>query len=152
MATGRRTKLAIVAVALDPKITSSINILLNGLANRELGSHRQIARDYTASIRRVASTPGSISYASAASVITQKTIRPLPLAKAKSNRYVKPFISSQINIQAFRDGSYPLTRQLFVVLSHKGRPEYQAGVAYTNLLLSKEGQKIIEQSGFVPLR
>jgi phosphate transport system substrate-binding protein len=144
--------LPIVAIALDPKVTSTIKILLSGLANQKLGSSVKISRDYTSSIRQVAATPGSISYASAASVITQKTIRSLPIAKAKSNRYVKPFIDAQINTQAFRDGSYPLTRQLFVVVSHKGRPEYQAGIAYTNLLLSKEGQKIIERAGFVPLR
>lgn len=144
--------LPIVAVALDPKVTASMSLLLSGLANPKLGSRVQIARDYTSSIRKVASTPGSISYASAASVITQKTIRPLPLAKAKSNQYVEPFINNQVNTQAFRDGSYPFTRQLFVVLSHKGKPDYQAGVAYTNLLLSREGQKIIEKAGFVPLR
>lgn len=144
--------LPIVAVALDPKVTASMSLLLSGLANPKLGPRVQIARDYTSSIRKVASTPGSISYASAASVITQRTIRPISLAKAKSNQYVEPFINNRVNTQAFRDGSYPFTRQLFVVLSHKGKPDYQAGVAYTNLLLSREGQKIIEQAGFVPLR
>ena len=146
------SNLPIVAIALNPKLTSAINILLDGLANKNLGSKVQIVRDYTASIRKVAATPGSISYASAASIMNQKSIRPLPIAKAKSNQYVEPYSDGHINTQAFRDSSYPLTRQLFVVLSHKGKPEYQAGVAYTNLLLSKEGQKIIEQAGFVPLR
>lgn len=144
--------LPIVAVALDPKVTSTINILLDGLANRELGSRVQIVRDYTTSIRKVASTPGSISYASAASIIRQQTIRPLSIAKANSRQYIQPFVDNRVNIQAFRNGSYPLTRRLFVVLSHKDRPEHQAGVAYTNLLLSKQGQKIVEQTGFVPLR
>lgn len=144
--------LPIVAVARDPKVTGTMSILLDGLANQKVDSRVQITRDYTSSIRKVASTPGSISYASAASVSTQQTIRPLPIAKANSNQYVEPFINTKINAQAFRDGSYPFTRQLYVVLSYKGTPEYQAGVAYTNLLMSKQGQKIIEQAGFVPLR
>lgn len=142
----------IVVVASDPKVTASMSLLLSGLANPKLGSRVQIAREYTSSIHKVASTPDSISYGSATSVIAQRTIRPLSLAKAKSNRYVEPFIDNRVNTQAFRDRSYPFTRQLFVVLSHKGKPDYQAAVAYTNLLLSKEGQKTIEQAGFVPLR
>lgn len=144
--------LAIVAVALDPKISSTISILLNRLENPELSPEIQVVGDYTTAIRQVAATPGAISYGSAASVMNQQTIGPLLIAKDKSTQYVEPFINSQINAKVFRDGSYPLTRQLFVVLSHKGKPQYQAGVAYTNFLLSKEGQKIVEQAGFVPIR
>jgi phosphate transport system substrate-binding protein len=33
-----------------------------------------------------------------------------------------------------------------------GKVDEQAGAAYANLLLSGEGQRLVEQMGFVPLR
>jgi len=56
-----------------------------------------------------------------------------------------------LNKSAFADGSYPLTRRLFVVIKRDGRLDEQAGVAYTNMILSNEGQELVEKAGFVPL-
>jgi ABC-type phosphate transport system substrate-binding protein len=145
--------LPIVVIALNPKLTSSIQILFQGLENDRLGSNVEIVRDFTAAIRRVAKEPRGISYASAPIVIGQKTIRPLPLAKTKSQQPVPPFLEgNQVNEAAFRDGTYPLTRRLFVAFRRDKTIDELAGVAYTNLLLSKEGQAIIQKAGFVPIR
>jgi ABC-type phosphate transport system substrate-binding protein len=145
--------LPIVPIALDPKLTSSIQILFKGLKNDSLGPKVQIVRDFTTSIRRVATQPGGISYGSAPIVIGQKTIRPLPLAKGSTQPPVPPLVEgNQVNESAFRDGTYPLTRRLFVIFRRDKTIDEQAGVAYTNLLLSKEGQAIIQKAGFVPIR
>lgn len=56
--------LPIVAVALNPKITSVLKLLLGG-EGENLSPKVQIVRDYTEAIRKVASTPGGISYGSA---------------------------------------------------------------------------------------
>jgi len=67
---------------------------------------------------------------------------------------VSPFAGDSLaalNKSAFADGSYPLTRKLFVVIKRDGRLDEQAGVAYTNMILSNEGQELVEKAGFVPL-
>jgi len=144
--------LVIRPFSVNPKITSSIQILFEGIQDASLGGNVQLVRDYTEAIRNVASTPGGISYGSAPLALGQQTILPLGLAKANSNRYVQPFTkNNQVNAEAFRDGTYPLTRRLFVVLRRDRTPDEQAGIAYVNLLLSKEGQQMIEKAGFVPL-
>jgi phosphate transport system substrate-binding protein len=57
-----------------------------------------------------------------------------------------------VNEAAFADGSYPVTRRLFVILKRDGKLDEQAGVAYANLLLSDEGQALVKKAGFVPIR
>jgi ABC-type phosphate transport system substrate-binding protein/CheY-like chemotaxis protein len=143
--------LKITPIGLDPKITSSLKLLLGG--DGDVGANVEIVRDYTAAIRKVADMPGGISYASAPHVINQKTIRPIALAKAKSNEYVQPFTSeTQVNEAAFKDGTYPMTRRLFIVIRRDGSIDEKAGTAYINLLLSREGQDIIEKAGYVAIR
>lgn len=143
--------LPLVPISLDPKVHVTIKLLLGAQGN-DIGSNVEIVRDYTTAIRKVASIPGAISYSSASIVSGQQTIRLLGLAKAHSNNYVPPFTKSgQANVTAFQDGTYPLTRRLFVVIRRDGTPDEQAGVAYTNLLLSAEGQQIIEKAGFAAI-
>ncbi|MBW4554001.1 MAG: hypothetical protein KME35_23285 [Aphanocapsa sp. GSE-SYN-MK-11-07L] len=64
-----------------------------------------------------------------------------------------PFVAgNQVNAAAFREGTYPITRRMFVVFRRNQTIDELAGVAYTNLLLSKEGQAMIQKAGFVPIR
>jgi ABC-type phosphate transport system substrate-binding protein len=148
--------LPIRPISRDPQATTTLKMLLKGLKGAKLSKSVQIVRDYTASVRKTASTPGGISYGSAPSIIDQKTIRLLALAKAGSKQYVPVYVQgkdgNQINKAAFLDGTYPLTRRLFIIIRHDGTPDELAGEAYSNLLLSDEGQKIIEKAGFVALR
>jgi ABC-type phosphate transport system substrate-binding protein len=145
--------LPIVPFSLDPKLVSMINLVLGSEKAKGLGSNVQLVRDVTSAVRKVASTPGAIGYASASEVARQKTIHPLELARDGSKQYVNPVLGRNlVNVEAFQDGSYPLTRRLFVVIRRDGTLDEQAGVAYASLLLSNEGQKIIEQSGFVAIR
>jgi len=125
------------------------------LDKQPLGSNVQEVRDTTGSIQKVAITRGGIGYATASEVINQSTIRLLPLGKVASSGFVSPCIDrvcKAVNKTAFTDGSYPLTRRLFVVIKQDGKLDEQAGVAYANMLLSDEGQKLVEEAGFVPIR
>jgi phosphate transport system substrate-binding protein len=145
--------LPIVPISLDPETNSSIKYLFANVEGAKLGSNVQIERDYTTQTRQVASTPGAISYGSMPIVANQQSIRPIGLARGDSNQYVQPITPNrQVNTAAIRDGSYPLTRRLFVVIRRDGLLDEQAGVAYANLLLSKEGQRLIDQAGFVSIR
>lgn len=125
------------------------------LAKQSFAASVNEVRDTTDSIRKVASTPGGIGYATASEVISQHKIHVLPLAKEANSVFVSPcasLICTATNETAFADGSYPITRRLFVVIKRDGRLDEQAGVAYANMLLSDEGQKFVEQAGFVPIR
>lgn len=145
--------LAITAFAFNPKFGAALNILLGPEINK-LSSKVQFMRDYTDGVRKVSSVPGAIGLGSTGAILGQQSIRPLGVAKANSKNYVQPFTDDGklVNAAALRDGTYPLTRRLFVVIRRDRTLDETAGVAYTNLLLSKEGQQFIEKAGFVPIR
>jgi phosphate transport system substrate-binding protein len=145
--------LPIIPFARDPKVANLLNELLDGEAN-QVSSKVRLIRDYTDAIRQVSLTPGGISFGGIAPILGQRTIRPLAVAKAKSQEYVQPFIDEgkRINAGAIKDGSYPITRRLFVVIRSDGTIDQLAGDAYANMLLSKEGQQIVEKAGLVPVR
>jgi phosphate transport system substrate-binding protein len=143
--------LAIVPFSLDPKATSSPKQALGDLAEKMSSTVRTI-RDHTDAIRQVGTTPGGIAFGGALNAIGQKSVRILGLAKGNSTHYISPITETgAVNKQAFRDGTYPLTRRAFVLIRRNGGLDEQAGVAYANLFLSGEGQRIIENAGFVPL-
>jgi phosphate transport system substrate-binding protein len=139
---------------LNPKVAPGA--LLSLFEQPELtkfGASTQFVRDSTDAIRQVNRTPGSFSYAYAATVINQRSVRPLLLAQESSQAYVHPFTKERkINSEAFKDGSYPLVRRLFIIIRQDGTIDELAGLAYANLLLSKEGQKLIEKANLVPIR
>jgi phosphate transport system substrate-binding protein len=144
--------LPIVLISQDPKVSAMLKLLL-GDPVKELSPNARIARDNSTAIRSVAAAPGGISYSSASIAIGQESIHSLSLAKPYSKEYIPPFTQQgRVNLDAIRKGTYPLTRHLFIVIRRDGTPDEQAGVAYSNLLLSDEGQKIVEEAGFVPLR
>lgn len=122
------------------------------LGGQSLGTTVQEVRDTTHSIREVAKTPGGIGYATAPEVLGQNTIRPIAIAKGAKD-FVSPFAedNAAVNQSAFVDDTYPVTRRLFVIIKRDGGLDQQAGVAYTNMLLSSEGQELVEKAGFVPL-
>jgi phosphate transport system substrate-binding protein len=143
----------IKVISQDPKLTSVIQVLFEGLGDATLSPDALIIRDFTTAIQTVAKTPGAISYTSASSVIGQRTVHRLGLAKAGSNQYVQVSTKdNQINAEALRDGTYPFTRRLFVIIRHDGTLDEKAGLAYANFLLSADGQQIVGKSGLVAIR
>ena len=143
----------IKVISQDPKLTSVIQVLFEGLGDATLSPDALIIRDFTTAIQTVAKTPGAISYTSASSVIGQRTVHRLGLAKAGSNQYVQVSTKdNQINAEALRDGTYPFTRRLFVVIRRDGTLDEKAGLAYANFLLSADGQQIVGKSGLVAIR
>lgn len=127
----------------------------NVMEKQPLGANVKEVRDTTEAVRQVARVPGGIGYATAAEVTNQQTIRLVAIAKGEGQAFVSPCADATcaaINEKGFADSSYPITRRLFVIIKRDGRFDEQAGVAYANMLLSDEGQKLTEQAGFVPIR
>ena len=147
--------LKVTPFSRNAKAGGTVDFVIEGVLEKQaFGSSVQEVRDTTQSIREVAKTSGGIGYATASEVVGQGTIRPLPLAKDATQGFVSPFAGDNlgaVNKSAFVDGSYFLTRRLFVVIKRDGRLDEQAGVAYTNMMLSNEGQEFVQKAGFVPL-
>ena len=59
---------------------------------------------------------------------------------------------NQLNEAVIRSGEYPLVRRLFLIIQAGDSIDAQAGQAYGDLLLTKEGQSLIQEAGFIPLR
>uniref|UniRef100_A0A0C1R5M5 PBP domain-containing protein n=1 Tax=Tolypothrix bouteillei VB521301 TaxID=1479485 RepID=A0A0C1R5M5_9CYAN len=55
-----------------------------------------------------------------------------------------------MDVEVFRSKRYPLLRKLYVIVKEE-HPARQAGEAYANLLLTAEGQKLLENSGYASL-
>lgn len=144
--------LRIIPITLNPRDSSTMRMLTEDLPGGIKNVRAMAVRDYTESIRLTNANIGGISYGSASTVMGQKTILPLPLAKGSSKNYVAPFTDQgKLNTAAVINNSYPLSRRISVVIRRDGTSDELAGVAYANLLRSKQGQKLVEQMGFVPL-
>jgi len=65
------------------------------------------------------------------------------VAVGKGNHAVLP------DIQHVRDGSYPISRALHVMLPKNAPPEARA---FVDFLLSSKGQDIVKKSGYLPVR
>lgn len=133
------------------------------LAGQSFAANVEFVATTTQALQKLATNRGGIYYASAPEVVPQCTIKALPIGRQPGKfvpPYQSPFIPrsecpsqrNQLNIEAFKTGQYPITRNLFVVVKQNGQTEQQAGEAYANLLLTEQGQALIVQAGFVRIR
>lgn len=139
--------LPITTVLLTPE-----NLEILGVTDiSRLPQQVEYVGNYTLALRKVIATTGAISFASASLVQDQQAIKIFALAEENSTNYIAPFIDRQPDLELFKDGTYPLTRRLFIVIRRDGTPDHSAGKAYTQMLLSNQGQSIVKEAGFVPL-
>ncbi len=156
--------LAITPLSRRPADAGTVEFFLESVLRQQPFSARvQYVYSTTDALRQLSSTPGGIYYASAPEVVPQCTVKPLPIGRT-ANQWVAPYREprvptercpqqrNQLNAEAFQQGSYPITRQLFVIVKQNQGLEQQAGEAYTKLLLTDQGQQSIEQAGFVRIR
>ncbi|APB32910.1 ABC-type phosphate transport system, periplasmic component [Gloeomargarita lithophora Alchichica-D10] len=123
------------------------------LQGQNLGANVRETRDTTDSLRKVGATPGGVGYANVPLVVRQEMVRIVPVAREAGSPYVAPDIAGrEVNATVITDGSYPITRRLFIIIKRDGSSDEQASVAYANLFLSDEGQKLIKEAGFAALR
>ena len=147
--------LPILPVSQDPDAKASTSFLLQGMpgSEKQFSDSVEVVRDTTGAIRKVAQTPGAIGYGAQPLVVNQNTVEPIGLAKRGSQDYIQPVTETgEINQQPILDGSYPLIRRIFVILREDGEIDELAGRAYVNLLLSQQGQDLINQAGYLPVR
>ena len=138
----------------------------NVLGGEEFGSNVQSIDTTTLALREVSANQGAIYYASAPEVVPQCSVKTLPLSRT-GEPLIPPYegdspvsqevcenqgIRDELNASAFQTANYPITRTLFVIVKQDGSMDQQAGEAYAGLLLTEEGQNLIEEAGFVRIR
>jgi phosphate transport system substrate-binding protein len=127
------------------------------------GFNIKVVSNPTEALRRVAVDPGGMSEISAHLAVAQCTVKTLLLGSSPNELvppYKLPFVPldqcptrrNQVNTEAIQSGKYPLTRRMVVVVKQDGQLDQQAGEAYANLLLTAQGQELIEKAGFVRIR
>ncbi|NET32161.1 MAG: PstS family phosphate ABC transporter substrate-binding protein [Cyanothece sp. SIO1E1] len=135
----------------------------NLLTGEAFGPTTKFVANTTTALRQLANNAGGIYYASAPEVVGQCTIKPLSIGR-QADEFIAPYQlpyvptsecparRNQVNLEAFRNGQYPITRRLFVVTKQDGQTDQQAGEAYAELLLTNQGQELITKAGFVRIK
>lgn len=158
--------LPIRAYSRSPEAAGTAQYFLESVVGSEnYGENVIFVNDTTTGLREVLSNQGGIYYASAPELVNQCSIYAIPVAaQEQPDNFVAPFAGAwrsgqdclsqpnTINNEAFRDSSYPLTRRLFVVVKVDDSRDEAAGRAYANMLLTAQGQTLIEEAGFVGIR
>lgn len=145
------------SLPITPVILAEENLADLGFEIDERQDNIEYVANHTLAAREVIRTPGAFSYASASLLKDQSLLNFFALGRVSRNdwqqiEYVAPFEENgQINTEAMKNGSYPLTRRLYIVYSDREQ-SYSAGVAMVNFILSLQGQSFLERSGFIPLR
>jgi phosphate transport system substrate-binding protein len=141
---------------IDPKI-KDLPIAPIAVRNEKIegieiaSSNIKYTENHTLAVRRLIRTPGAILFASASLVQNQQLIKELALAEGASTNYIYPKLDGKLNLKAFEDGSYPLTRRIYLVFRKDGSRDQKAGKFYSDYLKLSEIQEIFEKSGFVSI-
>lgn len=141
--------------------SGTIEVLLGD--SSKPGANVQDVPNTTVGLRKLATNPGGVYFSTATELVPQCTVKPVPIGRQPGQfvpPYQEPLVApsncpaqrNQINVRAFQNGQYPLTRNLFVVVKESGAIEQQAGDAYATFLLTPQGQSLIEKAGFVSIR
>ncbi len=132
--------------------------------------------DLTEGLKKVEENEGAILYGPASEVIPiclRGKVFPLAIAADKDKLPITPYDPktppgdcslqkrTELNKKAFQEGLYPerMTRELYVIYkdyedntSNDLKKIEQAGKKYAELLLTDEGQELIEDAGFIRIK
>lgn len=92
-------------------------------------------------IQSVSQTKGAIGYVGLAYLNSE--VKALPVSYDGGKTFVEPSIANAINL------SYPIVRPLFYYYEKKSEPKVKPFIDY---VLSKEGQTVVEEVGYVPIK
>ena len=156
--------LPIIPLSRSQEAGGTVDFFIEYVLNKDkFGNNVRYISTTTEAIRKIANTPGGIYYGSAPEIVPQCTIKSLPIGRTKE-QFVTPYQQPEIdqsqcpnqrnhlNNENFRNGNYPITRNLFVIIKQNGQSDQQAGEAYANWLLTPQGQELIEKAGFVRIK
>ena len=154
--------LPIVPISRNVGSGGTVDLFIDSvLSGQSFSSSVQFVGTTTQALQKLGSEPGGVYFASAPEVVPQCTVKPLAIGQT-AGQFVPPYQEpivpkdqcparrTQLNAQTLGNGTYPLTRNLYVVVRQDASSK--AGEAYANLLLSSAGQEMLEKAGFVKIR
>lgn len=156
--------LPIIPLSRSQEAGGTVDFFIEYVLNKDkFGNNVSYIGTTTEALRKIANTPGGIYYGSAPEIVPQCTIKSLPIGRT-NGQFVTPYQQPEIaqsqcpnqrnhlNVENFRNGNYPMTHNLFVIIKQNGQSDQQAGEAYANWLLTSQGQELIEKAGFVRIK
>jgi serine/threonine protein kinase len=147
----------IEAFSREESVSGSASVLKNlVLQGKPISEQVSLVHNLSQGLNKVKDSKGGIYYGAAKEVMVDFCgVKPLAINSVKP--YLEPLKTpdtcgalsrNEINKDVIRNQKYPLTRKIYVVTKADGTSRQQAGEAYTKLLLTKQGQEILEKAGF----
>jgi len=120
------------------------------LKNADYAPDCQTMPGTSAVANAVSKDAGGIGYGGAAYFIKQSQLRIVPVKKDDKSEPVNPVKpDGTLDYEAAWTFRYPITRYLFIYTGFKPKGEIKN---YIDWILSPEGQKVVEEVGYVPLK
>lgn len=156
--------LPIVAFSRSEKAGGTVSSFKDLVLKKEDVWKFQSVNNTTEGLQQVSKNPGGIYYGAAKEVIVDScNTKPIAIGTTTAN-LVKPYQEplksvaecnsgqrNQIESEVIKNRSYPLTRQIYVIIKTDDLDRQKAGETYAKLLKTKQGQILLEKAGFVGL-
>jgi len=119
------------------------------LKNKDYAADCQTMPGTSAVANAVSKDPAGIGYGGAAYYLKQPQIKILPVKKDDKSEAVSPVkADGTLDYEAAWTSRYPIARYLYMYAGFKPKGDIKA---YIDWILGPEGQKIVEEVGYVPL-
>jgi len=121
------------------------NILKNG----DFAPDTQTMPGTSALANAVSKDPGALGYGGAAYFLNQPDVKILSVRKDDKAPAVSPVKDGKVDYEATWSGTYPIWRWLYMYTPYRPKGEIKK---YLDWIMGPEGQKIVEEIGYVPLK
>ncbi|WP_309745335.1 serine/threonine-protein kinase [Chamaesiphon sp. OTE_20_metabat_361] len=156
--------LPIVAFSRTEKSGGTVSSFKDLVLKKSDELKSQFVSNTTEGLQQVSKNPGGIYYGAAKEVIVDScNTQPLAIGQT-GNNLVKPYQEplqspaacnngqrNKINTEVIKTQSYPLTRQIYVIIKTNDSNRQKVGETYADLLRTKQGQSLLEKAGFVSI-
>lgn len=119
------------------------------LKNQDYAADCQTMPGTSAVANAVSKDPNGIGYGGAAYFIDQPQIKILSIKKNDKDPAVNPVKNGKVDYEVTWSGTYPIWRYLYMYTGFKPKGDIKA---YLDWIMGPEGQKIVEEIGYVPLK
>ncbi len=120
------------------------------LKNADYAPDCQTMPGTSAVANAVSKDPGGIGYGGAAYYVNNSQLRIVSVKKDDKSEAVNPVSpDGKLDYEAAWTGRYPISRYLYMYTGFKPKGEIKS---YIDWILSPEGQKVVEEVGYIPLK
>lgn len=122
----------------------------NVLKNQDYAPDSQTMPGTSAVANAVSKDTGGIGYGGVAYFLTQPELKILKIQKDENSEAVSPVAADgRVDYEAAWTGAYPIARYLYMYTGFRPRGKVKD---YIDWILSPEGQTVVEEVGYVPLK